>query len=38
MPYIKLTFDDEEKKSYMKYIEPIEYNVFVQEKFANWDT
>ena len=37
MPYIKMTLKDENKKTYMKYLEPLEFNVFIQEKFENWN-
>ena len=37
MPYIKMTLKGENKKTYMKYLEPLEFNVFIQEKFENWN-
>ena len=38
MPFMKMILLNEEKKTYMKYLDPLEFNVFIQEKFANWDT
>lgn len=35
MPYIEMITDD--KKTYQKYLDPTEYNVFVQGKFSNWE-
>jgi uncharacterized protein (DUF1919 family) len=29
MPFIKLAINNDDNKTYMKYIDPIEYNVFV---------
>ena len=37
MPYIEMTMDTHEKKTYQKYLDPSEYNIFVQGKFKNWE-
>lgn len=36
MPYMQMTLKDE-NKTYKKYLEPLEFNVFIQEKFENWN-
>lgn len=32
-----MTLKGGDHKTYMKYLEPLEFNVFIQEKFENWN-
>ena len=40
MPLITMAFEPEEGKKiyYKKYLDPSEFNVFVQNKFVDWHT